>query len=280
MAPKFFSSASSAFLAPADGGNGGDAKKRKIEVDTPAAGGKEETTESESDEEGPEAAVGGDVEISLSESEEEGPEAKKPKIAEGSPADGGQEEMLSEAGKAVDTRPLREAMQIFVSTLSGIATITLDVDASASIDNVKAQIQEIEGIPPDEQILLQELEGGRMLSDYKTQKKSPLFFLHLRRRMQIFVKTLTGNTITLDVKASDQIDSVKDKIFDIEGIPPSQQKLFFDGTELVDEFPFDVYGILKGSTLHVEWMQTLTPAAGGKEEKTESESDEDGIKKS
>ena len=141
---------------------------------------------------------------------------------------------------------------------------------------MKECIQAAVGAPPAEQILLQELKGGRTLSDYNTQKESLHLVLHLRGRMQIFVKTLKGNTITLDVKASDRIDSVKDNVFLLEGISPCQQKLFFEGTELIDEFPFDVYGILKGSALHVEWMQTLTPAAGGKEEKTESESDEEG----
>ena len=128
--------------------------------------------------------------------------------------------------------------KIYIETETG-DTITLEIDPTETVKNVKLMIQEEERVPPGQQCLFffnKELDDSQTLSAYNIQRESVLQVVYrIQHTIQIIVKTRTGKTITIEVDSTESIENVKRSIQIKEGISPDQQLLTYHGLKLEDE---------------------------------------------
>ena len=150
-------------------------------------------------------------------------------------------------------------MQIFVKTLSG-KTIVLNVEPKQTIEEIKSIIEDIEGVPKDEQrlISLKELKNNKTLYDYNIKNLSTIYLsLCLKSSMQIIIKIISNirNSITLNVDPNiTTIKNIKKIIKNIKGYKVKNQRLIFQGKFLENEKKINDYNINNSSIIYLSLL--------------------------
>jgi hypothetical protein len=141
-----------------------------------------------------------------------------------------------------------ERLEILVKSSSG-KIIALDVDASETVENIKAKIHEKEGIPPSLQRLQydgQLLQNERRLYDYNIRPDSTLDLTH---GIDISIKVSPSLVINLRASPGDTVGSLKQKMLDLGGATLDRIKLTYGGEELVSDRCLSDYNIINGSVI-------------------------------
>ena len=144
-------------------------------------------------------------------------------------------------------------LEIFVQVMHQ-EIITLEVDSSDTIGNLKEKIKDKKGFPAEEQCLFfqrEELKDDRTVSDYKIQNKSTVILSLQTYRLEVTILSEGTRLVTLEVNPSDSILELKREIQNITGVPPRKQSLRFDGIELKNELTIFAYNIQNKSYINL-----------------------------
>ena len=160
-------------------------------------------------------------------------------------------------------------MQIFINNLQSRRMITLEVKPDSSIQAVKNQIKDIERIFPEQQCLIfrgKELKNGSTLNDWDIKKDAMLYLRVLEIKVHVEKRRSRGKKISLELKPSDTIKTLKDKIQEKAWIKPEQQCVMFNGQQMEHSRTLGYYRVKNESTLHLipfpvfKQMYVTTPA--------------------